>query len=273
MTTATKSKTSVTFTYETPNPLAPPLIHLDGETFLPPPPEPEAQQTEPEAPQPQWKTDGRAQRLYQGLNTATSDIFSALYAAKARLLVLLQEEIQSMFVEILTTKEAWGIPLLEEQGIQMPAAFKQAAVVHPAPVIDPPDLNGQAPYHDAAPPSVQPVETEEGQPEVFTIDNAPQARQETPAPDHVYEGTVQLRVSASGRVRQSMQFAHDLGQMPHLNVLRLMGDLHNELDLWVGLREPLPLGLVLAEMQNVTSVEVLGVKEGETPLLLVSLQA
>ena len=75
-----------------------------------------------------------------------------------------------------------------------------------------------------------------------------------PTEGDLYEGTVRLSVKVNESVRRVLHFVDELCQKPQVRLLRLVGN-HNEgLELWVGLREPLPLQQLLGSMRGVDHV-------------------
>ena len=71
-------------------------------------------------------------------------------------------------------------------------------------------------------------------------------------PDDVYEGTIRLTVSTGGPVYNLINFVSELRQNPQFRLLRLVANQHKEgMDIWLGLREPVPLVSMLQGMQGV----------------------
>jgi CheY-like chemotaxis protein len=72
----------------------------------------------------------------------------------------------------------------------------------------------------------------------------------------VYEGTVRLVVITPGPVRNLISFVSELRQNPQFRLLRLVAsqDKEGSMDIWLGLREPLPLETVLMGMPGVAEV-------------------
>jgi CheY-like chemotaxis protein len=78
-----------------------------------------------------------------------------------------------------------------------------------------------------------------------------------PDSDDVFEGTVRLIVSTLGPVRQLINFVGEIRQNPRFRLLRLVANHHQEgMEIWLGLREPLPLRSALGEMKGVSEVKV-----------------
>ncbi len=191
------------------------------------------------------EVDSRAERIFQEVNALTTEVYAAVYQAKTRLLRMLQEEVQAMFAEILTKEDAWRMPTLAEAGMQIPGIVKQQMEAEAAQAL--------AHVEASVPSSPEPA------PAPAAVANPPRETPTRktvtePAPSGVFEGAIRLKVNAQGRVRQSLQFIHDLGQLPQLTVLRLMGGQQEELDIWVSLRAPVALGETIGQMQNVARV-------------------
>lgn len=74
----------------------------------------------------------------------------------------------------------------------------------------------------------------------------------------LYEGTVQLKVTAEGNARGSMglalRFTQNLRQRPEFRLLRLTKDPDGAVEVWLGLRQPTPLRDILREIENVAKV-------------------
>jgi|GEM_PF-6432602 len=212
--------------------------------------------------------DERADRIFQELNALTAEVYASVYQAKARLLNMLQEEVQVMFTQILTKEDAWRMPSLADAGMQIPAILKQqleASLVQPA--LNTPSLSSLSSTMHPATPAADDSASSPLQP----------AKEEAKAqsdsePALVYEGAVLLKVNAGGSVRRSLQFVHALGQLPQLTVLRLMGDQREEIEVWVGLRQPTPLKELVGQMPGVGRVAPETSLKGE-PQLAVWLKA
>ena len=83
------------------------------------------------------------------------------------------------------------------------------------------------------------------------VDAPPQAT----AGDTAYEGTVRLIVTTLGPVSNLISFVSELRQNPHYRLLRLVANQHREgMDIWLGLREPVPLLSCLMEVKGVAEV-------------------
>ena len=203
--------------------------------------------------------DSRADRIFNELNSLTSEIYATIYQAKARLLRTLQEEVKAMFAEILTKEDAWRIPTLEETGVKVPSILREAQLLAA-------DPRHNAYGEDSTTAAKEMAEAASPTPAAEALDEA--------AVGKVYEGTLRLKVQTRGRVRQALQFVHDLGQLPQINVLRLMGDQREEMDVWIGLREPMALGESLGKMQSVAKVQpsTAGPAKGAEPQLSIWLK-
>ena len=96
----------------------------------------------------------------------------------------------------------------------------------------------------------------------------------SPAADEVYEGTVRLVVETDGYAKEVISFVSELRQNPQLRLLRLVASQYRDgMDIWLGLREPLPLRSILSQIEGVAQVTTLDepTDEGEH-LLAVSLR-
>ncbi|MBI2867038.1 MAG: hypothetical protein HYX97_01730 [Chloroflexi bacterium] len=78
-----------------------------------------------------------------------------------------------------------------------------------------------------------------------------------PSGDEMVEGTVRLTVGADGSVRQVMRFVDELRRRPQFRLLRLGGNHKDSVDIWLGLREPIPLRNALLQMQGVAKVSAI----------------
>ena len=75
-----------------------------------------------------------------------------------------------------------------------------------------------------------------------------------PFDEGVYEGAVRLNVVAPDGIPQMAHFVSQLRLAAQLRVLRLMSKSQNQVEILVGLREPLHLKEVLAKIQGVSQV-------------------
>ena len=76
-----------------------------------------------------------------------------------------------------------------------------------------------------------------------------------PADGEMYEGTTRLMVSTPGPVRNLINFVGELRQNPQFRLLRLVANQQQEgMDIWLGLREPMPLRSLLREIEGVSEV-------------------
>ena len=73
-----------------------------------------------------------------------------------------------------------------------------------------------------------------------------------PVDEEVYEGTVKLKVEAEGDIQQVVQFVQELRQNSQFRVLRLVSSSQTDVDISLGLREPLRLRGMLAEIDGVS---------------------
>lgn len=90
----------------------------------------------------------------------------------------------------------------------------------------------------------------------------PSTRQEEKAPpaaqEHLYEGAVQVRIRANRDARGVVHFVRALCQRPEVRLVRLVSDpLGGSVNLWLTLREPLPLLALLRQMTGVNHAQPL----------------
>ncbi|MDA1349862.1 MAG: FHA domain-containing protein [Chloroflexi bacterium] len=67
----------------------------------------------------------------------------------------------------------------------------------------------------------------------------------------LYEGTVHLTLRVEGGLGLIFSFTQQVRQMPELRLLRLNNNPMGGADIWLGLREPVSLGLMLLQMEGV----------------------
>ena len=85
-----------------------------------------------------------------------------------------------------------------------------------------------------------------------------------------YDGTVRLRIEAHEDIRSVVEFLSGLWQEPHFRVLRVIGArAHGDVEVWLGLRQPLPLEQALAQMAGVQIKHVSGEDDrtGDEPVV------
>ncbi|MFH1141870.1 MAG: hypothetical protein V1724_09500 [Chloroflexota bacterium] len=75
-----------------------------------------------------------------------------------------------------------------------------------------------------------------------------------PGSDETYSGTVQLAVPVGNSSSQALHFVDELCRHPSLRLQRLLGSPNEGMNLWVLLREPVPLKEVLLGMEWVSQV-------------------
>ncbi|MCH8224281.1 MAG: response regulator [Chloroflexi bacterium] len=87
---------------------------------------------------------------------------------------------------------------------------------------------------------------------------APPIDLDVPAPsvdEEVYEGTVKLMIKSAGYIRAMIRFVDELRNNQHFHLLRLTADQRREgMDIWLRLREPMPLRTILLEIEGVSEV-------------------
>lgn len=214
--------------------------------------------------------DRSSDRIFQELNTLTADIYASVYQAKARLLDMLQQEVQTLFAEILTKEDAWRIPTLADAQVAAPP--RQASVLAPAKET----LPATSPALSAVPqpPTSQPSRLSPPQEVAAQPPLAETAQEQTapfPTTCTMYEGAVGLKVMSSGWGKQTLQFVHDLCQMPQLNLKRLLRD-EEEIDVGVILREPLDLIQVLSQIKSVRKIEAVASVSAQEPAFVIWLE-
>ena len=75
--------------------------------------------------------------------------------------------------------------------------------------------------------------------------------------NEIYEGTVRLRVTTTGAISGLLNFVGELRQDAQFRLLRLVANHRKEdMDIWLGLRQPLSLLTVLLKMKGVSQVTV-----------------
>jgi CheY-like chemotaxis protein len=80
-----------------------------------------------------------------------------------------------------------------------------------------------------------------------------------------FEGTVRLTITTLGPVRNLINFVSDLRQSPKFRLLRLVANQRTEgMDIWLGLRGPMPLIEILTEVHGVHSVVPGDIPDKET---------
>ena len=99
---------------------------------------------------------------------------------------------------------------------------------------------------------------------------------EEPVPalvDGVYEGNVRLRVDGNANIYLVIRFLQTLRREVRLRVHGMVSNAKKDVEVLIGLREPLYLKEILAEMREVSQVRVSGLPppEGVDPLLHVKL--
>ena len=102
--------------------------------------------------------------------------------------------------------------------------------------------------------------TEEGPSDMRAVaqelESAAEAVAASQAPEEAtYEGNVRLKVESEGDLQHLVQFVQELRQKPQFRLLRLVSDSQNSVDILLGLREPLELRSMLAEMEGVSQVD------------------
>jgi hypothetical protein len=94
-----------------------------------------------------------------------------------------------------------------------------------------------------------------------SLESVPSVQQQAeavvmPPDEQLIEGDVRLNVTADGDLRKMFQFVHELRQNSQLRVLRLARGAHQDIAIWLGLREQVPLKRLISEMDCVSEVTV-----------------
>ena len=71
----------------------------------------------------------------------------------------------------------------------------------------------------------------------------------------IYEGTVRLTVEIEGHIRLVVSFVTELRLNSRLRMLRMVGNPPENVDIWLALREPMPLKQILDRMEEVAQVD------------------
>jgi DNA-binding response OmpR family regulator len=116
--------------------------------------------------------------------------------------------------------------------------------------------NGSTLLEPAGQESSWPIESDESHEEKPSEPPQMPVDQGSPVDQSIYEGTVRLVVSTTGPVRNLITFVGELRQNPQFRLLRLVASQDREggMDIWLGLREPLPLETILMGMPGVVEV-------------------
>jgi hypothetical protein len=86
-----------------------------------------------------------------------------------------------------------------------------------------------------------------------------------PAEAELYEGAVRLKVGIEGRTWLVVHFMTELRQNPQMRLLRMLSTPPSQLEIWLGLQEPIPLADILGKMEEVSSVTVAPMNEAGSP--------
>ena len=94
------------------------------------------------------------------------------------------------------------------------------------------------------------------------------------ANDENYEGGVKLVVETKGTIKDMVEFVDTLRGNPQFHLLRMVSNARRDgMDVWLRLRQPIPLRATLLSAAGVSKVETMGPTESEpgTPVFKVSL--
>lgn len=75
-----------------------------------------------------------------------------------------------------------------------------------------------------------------------------------PVDEDLYEGTVRVKVKAEGDIQHVVHFVQELRQKSQLRLLRLVSNSQKNVDILLGLREPVKLKDLLFEIEGVAEV-------------------
>ena len=97
-------------------------------------------------------------------------------------------------------------------------------------------------------PQEQPVQELPGSVEIVNEEGGDEELPESAT----FEGTVRLNVEAPGCIKEIVHFVRELRQKPELRLLRLVGNNKEGVDIWLGLREPLRIKMILPKIDGVS---------------------
>ena len=108
---------------------------------------------------------------------------------------------------------------------------------------------------------------------IESVYRLPVERKPGPEPVVFYEGTVNIRARYTANLQTVVEFVQQLRDIPHFRLLRLARQPSNDVQISLGLREPVDLKAILEEMSGVAEVNLVSSphpEDGE-PLLEVQL--
>ena len=196
---------------------------------------------------------------------------------ETRLLRMVRQEIRSILREVLADTEhpltpaATGNGSAGQAGSTAHIAPDQGETHRPSLQDLRPEYQVPSPFQDGESCSAQPVPQEglaatlQGPLGALALDLAEQEAQQTsgrqileenvPSDEEQFEGTVRLTVEANGCNRQVLHFVEQVCQLPAVRLLQLVGNSRREgVDVWLGLREPACLKMVLLQIPGVADV-------------------
>lgn len=193
------------------------------------------------------------QRLMQEVERVTAEVRNRILGAKTRIQALLHEEIRRVVVSSINSPER---PHLVEKPRDLAAEVLKQTIAQ----VDAALPEASAPKASKAPEVSGQIQTNAGgKPELSILPEV-----------QMYSGTVRLSVKAKGRdPRSALHFLAQLRRKPQFRLLRVLGDTSGDMEIVVGLREPLELKENLMGMQEVNTVKDLsgpGSTTGETQL-------
>ena len=98
------------------------------------------------------------------------------------------------------------------------------------------------------------MEAEQGPP-AATVDES-EASPTEESLEEFYEGTVRLNVHVEGNMGLVVNFVQQVRERPDLRLLRLTNNRKGGVDVWIALREPVPLRQVINDMDGVSGVGI-----------------
>ena len=108
-------------------------------------------------------------------------------------------------------------------------------------------------------------------PAVTMATEIPEEFQKATEETELYEGTIRLKVDAVDSMGHVVNFVQQIREKPEFRLLRMANNREGGTDIWLALREPIPLRDMLVEMETVSAVSPtagrdLSVEGEDTPL-------
>ncbi|MBI4340326.1 MAG: hypothetical protein HY680_10325 [Chloroflexi bacterium] len=190
----------------------------------------------------------RADRMSLDMGRLFQEVHTTLQGARARFLGMLQQELGATLAEVFSGEEARPDPLRGNASDAVPPGLRNntGRVVSDPPTASVASVPGKAVLPT---PAASPGETPGGPTGLREAGSS--VKVVSAVPGRMYEGTVRLKVRPAESLQHTLQFVHTLGQMPQLNILRLLSGQGEELNIWINLREPQDLVYMLSHMKSV----------------------